>query len=168
VDEETHVSPTGTENPGSSVAAMPVTGPEAVSEVEQEVLAMARIKAFCASILKTLAPPLLREIEASKRLRAEAEPFTPMRVTRQASTRGGPSHSKPVKKASAAETVLLKALGITPTELAVNEEDLLTFRKLFDSPLREQHLRVIASIFGKMVPTSFPSLEACRVEGQAQ
>jgi hypothetical protein len=68
-----------------------------------------------------------------------------------------------VKKASAAETVLLKALGITPAELSVNEEDLESFRQLFDSPLREQHLRVVASIFGKRMPESFEQQEVCRV-----
>jgi hypothetical protein len=50
---------------------------------------------------------------------------------------GAASTPKLSKKASQAETVLLKALGITPSELAVNEEDLSTFRRLFDSPLKE-------------------------------
>jgi hypothetical protein len=44
------------------------------------------------------------------------------------------SCDKPLKKASAAETVLIKALGITPTDLAVNGEDLRTFKVMFDSP----------------------------------
>jgi hypothetical protein len=58
---------------------------------------------------------------------------------------------------------LLKALGITPAELAVSDEDLSTFRKLFDSPMRERHLQVIASLFGKMVPRNFDEGEACQV-----
>jgi hypothetical protein len=43
----------------------------------QESQAMTKIKSFCANILKTLAPPLLKEIESSNRLSAAAEPFTP-------------------------------------------------------------------------------------------
>jgi hypothetical protein len=43
-----------------------------------------RIKVFCARILKMLAPPLLRENESSKKLSAEAELFTPRRITRRA------------------------------------------------------------------------------------
>jgi hypothetical protein len=124
----------------------------------QERIALNKVKQISASILKMLAPPLLREIESSSKLKADAEPFTP-RVTRRAAARGTPMVDEPVKKASAAETVLLKELGITPSELSVNDEDLLDFRELFDSPLREQHLRVVASIFGKMVPTSFASTE---------
>jgi hypothetical protein len=41
----------------------------------EEQAAFAKMKSFCAGILKTLAPPLLREIESSKLL-PEAEPFT--------------------------------------------------------------------------------------------
>jgi hypothetical protein len=47
---------------------------------------------------------------------------------------------KPLKKASTTEAVLLKTLEITPAELSVTDEDLLTFRQLFDSSLRDQHL----------------------------
>jgi hypothetical protein len=75
---------------------------------------------------------------------------------------------KPLKKASSAETVLLKALGITPAELAVNEEDLVTFKDLFDSPLREAHLRAVAAIFGKIMPTNCEQLESCRMEVSVQ
>jgi hypothetical protein len=59
--------------------------------------------------------------------------------------------------------VLLKALGITPEELSVREEDLIAFKGLFDSPLKEQHLRTIASVFGKVVPTQFGSPEVCQM-----
>jgi hypothetical protein len=118
---------------------------------------------MCGSILKTLAPPLLREIESSNKLRAGAEPFTPRRITRSSAGVVATPVTTKVKKASAAETVLLKALGITPAELSVNEEDLESFRQLFDSPLREQHLRVVASIFGKRMPESFEQQEVCRV-----
>ncbi|KAK1664022.1 hypothetical protein QYE76_052181 [Lolium multiflorum] len=121
---------------------------------------MERIKRFCASILKTLAPPLLHEVERASKLRAEAEPFTPKRVTRRtvatcASTQG--------KKASAAENALLKALGICPENLSATEEDLVRFRGFFDSPIRDSHVRVLASIFGKELPPSFTSQEYCRV-----
>jgi hypothetical protein len=93
-----------------------------------------------------------------------AEPFTPRRITRQEALHatGAPSATK-VKKASRVETVLLKALRIVPEELPVNEEDLLIIRQSFDSPLRDQHMRAIASIFGKVVPPNFENLESCRV-----
>jgi hypothetical protein len=116
---------------------------------------LACIKAFCASIIKTLAPPLLREVESMSRLRADAEPFTPRRVTRRATSASVSAVGKQAKKASTAETVLLKALGITPADLSASEEDLAALQQLFDSPVREQHLRAVAAIFGKVLPSSF-------------
>jgi hypothetical protein len=62
------------------------------------------------------------------------------------------SSGKPLKHASAAESVLLKALGITPADLAVDENALQAFKDLFDVPLHNQHLEIIAAIFGKVVP----------------
>jgi hypothetical protein len=56
------------------------------------------------------------------------------------------------KKASAAETALLRALGISPANLAVDDAALEELRHFFDSPIRERHLRAIAMIFGKTVP----------------
>jgi hypothetical protein len=120
---------------------------------------LACIKAFCASIIKTLAPPLLREVESMSRLRADAEPFTPRRVTRRATSASVSAVGKQAKKASTAETVLLKALGITPADLAVSEGDLLRFKRVFDEPMREQHLRVVAAIFGKTMPVSCQLVE---------
>jgi hypothetical protein len=67
-------------------------------------------------------------------------------------------------KASTAETMLLKALGICPEELSVDEEHLASFNEISDSPLGDRHVRVMASIFGKMVPQSFEQQESCRVE----
>ncbi|KAK1686933.1 hypothetical protein QYE76_047781 [Lolium multiflorum] len=117
---------------------------------------------FCASILKKLAPPLLREVESSSRLSADAQPFTPRRMTRTAAI-AVDARGKKAAKASAAETVLLKALGICPEELSVDEEHLASFHEIFDSPLGDRHVRVMASIFGKMVPQSFEQQESCRV-----
>jgi hypothetical protein len=57
-----------------------------------------------------------------------------------------------MKRASAAESVLLKALGFTPNDLDVSEQALQDFKELFDAPLQDQHIRVIAAIFGKSVP----------------
>jgi hypothetical protein len=65
---------------------------------------------------------------------------------------------------SAADTVLLHTLGIVPTELSVNEEDLLIFKEIFDSPTREQQLRVMAWIFGKVMPHNVEEAERCRME----
>jgi hypothetical protein len=118
----------------------------------QTVVEADRIKAFCARVLKMLAPPLLREIESSRKLNAEAEPFTPRRITRRAAAAPVAAPGKLSKKASAADTALLKALGITPEDLSVSNEDLLSLKKLFDSPLSNKHLRVVASIFGKVMP----------------
>jgi hypothetical protein len=131
-------------------------------QLQQERLALGRIKLFCASILKKLAPPLLREVESSTSLRADAEPFTPRRMTRSAAV-AVVARGKKAPKASAAETVLLKALGICHEELSVDEEHLASFNEIFDSPLGDRHVRVMASIFGKMVPQSFDQQEGCRV-----
>jgi hypothetical protein len=120
-------------------------------ELQQERLVLCRIKMFCSSILKKLVPPLLQEVESSSRLRDEAQTFTPRRLTRSASM-AVQERGKNVSKASAAETVLLKALGICPEELSVDEEHLASFNEIFDSPLGDRHVRVMASIFGKMVP----------------
>jgi hypothetical protein len=117
---------------------------------DEEVIALGRMKSFCAKILKALAPPLLKEVQVASSLRPGAEPFTPQR-----SARFTPTHAtlnKNPKKASATEAVLLKALGITPLELAVDENALSEFRQFSDSPVREPHLQVLASIFGKTVP----------------
>jgi hypothetical protein len=84
-------------------------------------------------------------------------------VTRQSAASGVSIRGKLPKKASLAETTLLKALGISPANLEVNDADLGLFRQLFDSPLREEHLRVVASIFGKSVPRTFVEDEPCQV-----
>jgi hypothetical protein len=117
---------------------------------------------FCASILKMLAPPVLREVESSSGLRADAQPFTPRRLTRSVAL-AVDAKGKKASKASTAETVLLKALGICPEELSVDEEHLASFHEIFDSPLGDRHVRVMASIFGNMVPQSFEQQEGCTV-----
>lgn len=48
-----------------------------------EAIAYTKLKAFCVNIVKKLAPPLLKEVQASI-LRPDAEPFTPRRTTRAA------------------------------------------------------------------------------------
>lgn len=73
--------------------------------------------------------------------------YTPRRTTRSA-TVNAPRKSK----ATTAETVLLKALGITPEGLAVTDETHAQLRQMFDSPIQEPQLRAIASIFGKAIP----------------
>jgi hypothetical protein len=102
-----------------------------------------------------LAPPLLCEVESANRLRADAEPFTPRRVTRRSTTTATsvPATEKTRKKASAAETVLLKALGFTHPDLAVSDEELVAFKRMFDSPVCDQQLRVMAAFFGKTMPS---------------
>jgi hypothetical protein len=135
------------------------------ANLEHERQELAKVRAFCASILKSLAPPLLHEIEKATKLRAEGEPFTPKRVTRRTVATGATTQ---VKKASTAENALLKALGICPENLSASDEDLERFRGFFDSPIRDSHLRVLASIFGKELPLSFERQEYCRVAVPAQ
>jgi hypothetical protein len=120
---------------------------------EAEVVALGRMKAFCARILKTLAPPLLREVQAASVLRPEAEPYTPRRSGRTNHAPPATPIGKPPRKATAAETVLLKALGITPADLTVDEAALQEFKHFFDSPVREQHIKVLASVFGRTMPS---------------
>ncbi|KAK1694687.1 hypothetical protein QYE76_011384 [Lolium multiflorum] len=123
---------------------------------DSEIVALGRMKAFCARILKALAPPLLREVQATSALRSEAEPFTPRRCTRSSAAAVTPVApvAKQSRKATAAETVLLKALGITQADLNVDEDALQEFKLLFDSPIREQHIKVLASVFGKTMPST--------------
>jgi hypothetical protein len=45
--------------------------------LEKEKEELAKVKRFCQTILKTLAPPILQELENVSALRADAEPFTP-------------------------------------------------------------------------------------------
>lgn len=113
----------------------------------QEATAFRKMKAFCSSIIQRLAPPLIREVQASQ-LRPDAEPFTPRRTTRVAKRS---AQNQP--KATPAENVLLQALGIAAEDLQVDDEMVRDLRELFDSPLREQHVRVFAAIFGKTLPS---------------
>jgi hypothetical protein len=128
----------------------------AMQSLEGEELS--RIKAFCAHMLKTLAPPLLREVESTNKLRADAEPFTPRRMTRRSSSAASaapaPTPAKATRKASVAETVLLKALGFTAMDLEATDEDLLAFKRMFDSPVCDQQLRIMAALFGKTMPAA--------------
>ncbi|KAK1694840.1 hypothetical protein QYE76_011537 [Lolium multiflorum] len=146
-EEPQHVEATLVQGPVLGRAALEQEGPE-----------LARIKRFCSSILKTLAPPLLSEFERASGLRADAEPFTPKRVTRRSvAERAGTQ----AKMASAAESTLLKALGFCPENFAVSDDDLRRFKELFDSPVRDEQLRVLAAIFGKELPTRFEREEHC-------
>lgn len=113
----------------------------------QEAAAYARLKTFCSLIVKKLAPPLLKEVQAST-LRPEAEPFTPKCTTRAAKR----SATQSTAKATPAENVLLRTLGLVPEDLQVEETAVQELKNLFDSPLREQHVRVIAALFGKALP----------------
>lgn len=137
---------------------VPMHGSVSQITPRKEQIAIGNLKAFCAGILKKLAPPLLKEIEAVRGGRAGLDPFTPRRNTRSTAT------STPKKsKATAAESVLLKALGIVPDDLAVQDDALGQLRELFDSPIQEPHLKAIAAIFGKSVPFDLGKEEATRV-----
>jgi hypothetical protein len=135
----------------------------------KEEIALWKIKSFCANLLKMLAPPLLKEIESSKDLRADAEPFTPKRLTRStAASRASRTAGKMPRKVSTADTVLLTALGIAPSELTVNEAHLEELQQIFDSPLRDQHLRAIAALYGKTLPRDLNMVEQCQCAVSSQ
>ncbi|XP_044403140.1 uncharacterized protein [Triticum aestivum] len=125
-----------------------VQGLDVVGMRPQEVVAFDKLKWFCSSLVKKLAPPLLKEVQASG-LRPEAEPFTPRRTTR--ATKRAPQSKQ--GKATPAENVLMHALGLMPQDLEVDEAIVDELQQLFDSPLRTQHVRVIAALFGKELPT---------------
>lgn len=55
-------------------------------------------------------------------------------------------------KPKPAENVLLRTLGLVPDDMVADKEAICELKKLFDSPLREQHVRVIAALFGKTMP----------------
>ena len=114
----------------------------------KEIIAIGNIKTFCAGLLKKLAPPLLKEFEGLSGVRVGQDPFTPRRATRSGRAIG----QKMKSKASAAETVLLKALGFACDDLAVSDDALEQIHTVFDSPLQEPQLRAIAAIFGKAIP----------------
>lgn len=113
----------------------------------KEQVALCNIKTFCQGLLKKLAPPLLKEFEGLRGVKAGQDPFTPRRTTRSVCS-GGQRKTK----ASAAEAVLLKTLGFDSDDLAVSEDALGQLRTVFDSPLQEPQLRAIAAIFGKAIP----------------
>jgi hypothetical protein len=98
----------------------------------QEEAALSKMRHFCASILKKLAPPLLKEIESSVVARSQVVTTPPRRITRATGATPAPRTSK---KVSAAESTLLKALGISQAELEVSDAAIQDFRDLFDSPV---------------------------------
>jgi hypothetical protein len=130
------------------------------AEREKEKLELARVKTFCSSLLKAIAPPLLHEYEKATGIRVDAEPFTPKCVTRRSAAALAGTQ---VKRASPAESSLLKALGLCPENLSVGEDDLRRFKEFFNSPVHDTHLRVMAAILGKEIPTSFDREVHCKV-----
>jgi 2C-methyl-D-erythritol 2,4-cyclodiphosphate synthase len=99
-----------------------------VDIASQEDAALGKMRHFCAAILKKLAPPLLKEIESSALLRHDVGLVTPRRVTRaNAGVPACGTAPRRSKKVSAAEAVLLKALGISQSDLEVNEEAIEEF-----------------------------------------
>jgi hypothetical protein len=95
-------------------------------------MVLTRMKDFCSRILKTLAPPLLRKVESTLALRVDVEPYTP-RCSTRLSTLSKPARS--MKKASAAEKALLKALGVAPENHTVEDDVVWEFKQFFDSRL---------------------------------
>lgn len=116
-----------------------MTGPEAE--------AFEKLKWFCFNLVKKLAPPLLKEVQASS-LRPEAKPYMPRRTTRESKRAPESKNSKVTQ----AENVLMKALGLVPADMEVDDDTVTELQELFDSPLRDQHVKVIAALFGKVMP----------------
>lgn len=48
-----------------------------------------------------------------------------------------------------AENILLHALGLVPDDLVADDEAIHELKDLFNSLLRDHHVRVIAALFGK-------------------
>lgn len=103
------------------------------------------------------------EVQASS-LRPEAEPFTPKRTTR--ATRRAASTQK--GRATPAENVLMRALGLAPEDLEVDHARIEELNGLFDSPLREPHVKIIAALFGKDLPACRDILEEQTTEIEAR
>jgi hypothetical protein len=140
-----HLAP---ENPELQALVLHNCTEETAGMSAQEAVAYNKLKGFCSNIIKKLAPPLLKEVQAAK-LRPEATPFTPKRTTR-ATKKSTASRTKD----SPAENVLLHALGLVPDDMVADVGMVHELQALFDSPLREQHIRIIAGLFGKAVPAS--------------
>ncbi|KAI4975239.1 hypothetical protein ZWY2020_048846 [Hordeum vulgare] len=94
----------------------------------QESAAYAKLKWFCSSLMKNLAPSLLKEVQASN-LRAEAKPFTPRRCTR--GSKKLLDHKS--NKVSQAENVLMRAWGLVPDDLDVDDTVVTELQNIFDS-----------------------------------
>ncbi|XBH56098.1 hypothetical protein VPH35_078015 [Triticum aestivum] len=139
---------------------MVVTNDPANGLTPKEVEMYAKLKAFCSCIVKKLAPPILKEVQAST-LRLEAEPFTPKRTTRATKK----STQQNTQRATPAENVLLRTLGIVPEDLQVTDTAVQELKSLFDSPLREHHVRVIAALFGKALPGQLSGASSGATEG---
>ena len=82
----------------------------------KEVEMYAKLKAFFSGIVKKLAPPILKEVQASI-LRLEAKPFTLKRTTR-ATKKSAPQNTP---RATPTENVLLRTLGIVTEDLEVTD-----------------------------------------------
>ncbi|KAE8775313.1 hypothetical protein D1007_52183 [Hordeum vulgare] len=134
--------------PLGEVSDMPISHSPGLDGMSaQESVAYTKLKWFCSSLMKKLAPPLLKEVQASN-LRAEAEPFTPRRCTRGSKKLLEHKSSRAIQ----AENVPMRALGLVPDDLDVDDMVVSELQNIFDSPLRDQHVRVIPALFGKEVP----------------
>ncbi|KAI4986180.1 hypothetical protein ZWY2020_018810 [Hordeum vulgare] len=116
--------------------------PPIVKDAEDE-FAVVGAETFCEEV-----GPTPSQGSQASNLRAEAEPFTPRRCTRGSKKLS--EHKS--NKASQAENVLMRALGLVPDDLDVDDTVVTELQNIFDSPLRDQHVRVIAALFGKEVP----------------
>ena len=95
-----------------------------------------------------------------KGVHAGQDPFTPRRTTRSVST-AAPRKSK----ASVAEAVLLKTLGLTEEYLSFPDSALRLLKEVFDSPIHDRQLRAIAAVFGNSIPMDWDALDGDTLPG---
>lgn len=50
--------------------------------------------------------------------------------------------------------MLLQALGMVLDDLVVDDGVVHELKALFDSPLHEEHVRIITTLFGKTIPSA--------------
>ncbi|KAI5000958.1 hypothetical protein ZWY2020_010917 [Hordeum vulgare] len=116
------------------VVARPVLLEERQADVTaKELVALGNIKSFGPGLLKKLAPPLLKDIEGASGVRPGQDPFTPRRTTKSVMNSVGGGRKT---KATMAETVLLKTLGIACDDLVVSDDMIRLLRSVFDPPCK--------------------------------
>lgn len=48
----------------------------------------------------------------------------------------------------------MKAVGLSPSDFLVDDQALQELQLVFDSPMKEEQLKVVAAIYGKTLPSA--------------